>query len=303
MNRILYNLTAEEKAELKSLTDIKKFNDEKVEFNIFQATCQRIGVDAIVKVMNERKSLNEIVEGNKDVARLLITAQERCNGQSKDELMEEFVFDVTDPREEELQKDLMPMLVKKIREKTGLSQKAFASKYDISVHSLLAWEAGQKRISRYAYNYLKNVVTDAIIPIHTITQLTLPLDILDGESISFIKKSKDSSNGAMPDVRYIEGNEWQDGAYIIGIENYEEVEDEKLVYSWEIYPVKLQECIKAAIKYGCNQLYLCENSSEYTCFPALLNNKEKDVTENIETVGNPKTIEEYASLLAGGSEK
>lgn len=52
--------------------------------------------------------------------------------------------------------------IREIRELTGLSQSAFAKKYDIPVASLRHWEIGQRQAPTYLVKLLERVVKEDI---------------------------------------------------------------------------------------------------------------------------------------------
>lgn len=57
------------------------------------------------------------------------------------------------------------MNIKELRSKTGLTQKAFAAKYDIPVRTLQDWESEAHKAPNYVIDLLsKAVATDSIIP-------------------------------------------------------------------------------------------------------------------------------------------
>ena len=85
-----------------------------------------------------------------------------------------------------MQRQLIPEMVKALREKTGLSQKAFAEKYEVSLSSLEAWEAGRKKMSKYAYTYLKESLLDDIRAVKKIGTLTIPFEVMDEEGIQYV---------------------------------------------------------------------------------------------------------------------
>ena len=50
------------------------------------------------------------------------------------------------------------MTFKEIRESTGISQQAFAKKYDIPLRTLQSWETGERKPAPYIIKLLNKVV-------------------------------------------------------------------------------------------------------------------------------------------------
>ena len=207
-------------------------------------------------------SLSECVNGNKEAAKLLITGLERDHGVNRNFFLEKYLFENTDKREIELQKKMIPDLVKEIRAKTGLSQRKFAEKYDISIKSLEAWESGSKTISKYAYEYLKSCLAKKSPAIHKDYTLCLPMNIISEELAKYLNECSlidfddvdydDVENYAV--VAHIPGTPATSEQYIVTIEDGEVIRDDKVQRIWETFPAELQTCIKVAIEYNCNKI-------------------------------------------------
>lgn len=267
---ILDNLTTKELNQLKSLSD-KDFDDGDIYLKVHSSLT---GVDygESDKPDNEKKisghTLSELSDNNKEIARLLILAVERDYGFNRNDLLCRYLFDKKDPREDELQRALLPDLVKEIRAKTGLSQKKFAEEYDISLKSLEAWESGSKKISKYAYHYLRSCFSDKIDIIKDERKMELPLSILDDDDIAYLKHCCEVDRVFEYEcafVRHVEATSDEGEIYIVEIEDPEIIVDGEIIRLWERdeYPENLQECIRVATKFECYRIWFWGVKSKY----------------------------------------
>lgn len=174
-------------------------------------------------------------------------------------ILESYVFDNKDPREDEMQRQLIPEMVKALREKTGLSQKAFAEKYEVSLSSLEAWEAGRKKMSKYAYTYLKESLLDDIRAVKKIGTLTIPFEVMDEEGIQYVINCSAATKemGKALYVRELKPrDEMDDTTYIAEVDHSIEIVDGKEVRAIEKYncPESVKECLRVASKYSCDRI-------------------------------------------------
>lgn len=217
----------------------------------------KVLTDVVIKGSKGKhnSSLSEYTEDNKELARLLLRAFDRYEYVDKGETREIFVFENKDPREDYLQRQLLIDMVKDIRSLTGLSQAKFSEQYDINKRSLQAWESGAKKISKYAYNYLKNAITDNTTIISTVREVNLPIKILDKESIDYLKVCSDEQTGnpkAM--VRHIEESPWMGEAYILYLEKYETLDNGRVENQWDSFPEGLKKCIRPVADYNISDI-------------------------------------------------
>ena len=244
-------LSNEEREELKKYGDYGNINPDTVYNAIYNA--------------KSPKTLTELSDGNKEVAKLLISASERAQFQNKDEELKHFLFNNNNPLEDKLQRSLLPEQVKKIRSLAGLSQKKFAEIHDISIRSLEEWEAGRKKITKYAYNYLESCLSGKT-EVEESKILGLPLNILCEDTIKYLKEYANSDRYAREDieltelinapiVRHIEWCPWQEESYLVLVDSTEEItEDGKLKYARDNYPKDLAECVRVASLYKCKKI-------------------------------------------------
>lgn len=264
------NLTTRELEQLESIID-KDFEDE---LTLHRVLSCLTGCDYGESENPERKrrisgyTMAELAGNNKELARLFILAAEREHGLNRNDFLCRYLFENKDPREDELQRALIPDLVKELRAKTGLSQKKFAEEYDISLKSLEAWESGSKKISKYAYHYLRSCFSDKIGVIKDERKMELPLAILEDDDIEYLKKCCKVDHGYendCPFVRHVEETPHEGEVYIVEVENPEIVIDGEIIRIWERdeYPENLQECMKVAAKFECYRIWFWANSFKY----------------------------------------
>ncbi|WP_026653551.1 helix-turn-helix domain-containing protein [Butyrivibrio proteoclasticus] len=205
-------------------------------------------------------SFSELVGANKDVAKLLIAAKERILGYAKDEILHRYLLDRVDPREDSLQRALLPELVKSLRAKTGLSQRKFAAKYDVSISSLAAWEAGRKKISRYSFDYLRRCVCSYSPMIFHNEILKLPVGVLSKVTRGYLENCSRIDHNS----EFIEGITWVrkveignpvDTIFVVPITNKEVLVDGVVEMVWHNFPADLQECMRVATEYSCRAIY------------------------------------------------
>ena len=272
---IYKNLTYEEGERLKDCSDIYKidYSNSEIASKVY---CTMISYyfhnyDDVIpsKIKENRGLLSELACNDADIARLLIKAVERNCGMDKDYLLLEYLFDISLKEEDQLQRAMLPKLVKHIREQVGMSQKAFADKYDISKKSIEAWESGAKKISKYAFYYLKHSATQEIDWLEQTRILKLPLCILSKDTITYLDKclnidhTNDYEHGYdYVDVRHIEKNANMQETYIVEVtESSEKIVDGKVEAIWKSreYPEELQKCMQAAVEYECKQIWFDKN--------------------------------------------
>ena len=277
-NSIVANLSIKEQNELNTLLNGRSFNEQEA---------IEILIDSVLRHYEEahKQSLSEYVGNDKSLAKLLLTSFERYEGADIGELYELYVFDNKDPREDNLQRELLKDMVKQIRSLTGLSQAKFAERYDINKRSLQAWEIGAKKISKYAYNYLKSAITDHTTIISTTRTVNLPIKILDEESIEYLRFCSDEDAGA-PDaiVSHVMKGPWMGEAYILYLERYETVINGEVRKQWECFPEALKKCIRPVSPYNINKIVFDYDEEIYSYYKELINHSEHDIEAKLEEV-------------------
>ena len=273
-NLILENLTEDETKRLAELTDITRF-DFKTETEMDKAMLAIQGIKGPFSSyrcyydengtpheyhenVEADQSLSELAGGNKEVALILIRALERDDdlGTMKDELLERFLFDNDDPKDDKLQKEILADMVKKIRNTTGLSQQKFANEYNVSRKTLAAWECMDRKITKYSYNYIKNIVSDNIPAISNIKLATLPIELISTDALNYLKACASCDNiSDGPAVGHIEENLFYEEGYIIDIEDYEQIINGKVVDFINTFKNdEIKKCVIEAARHGCSKL-------------------------------------------------
>ena len=275
------DLNAKERASSEYFSLFENFSEEeRTEFErilngrvLDENEATNVLLDSIIKKYNKEheKSLSDYVDDNENLARLLITAFERYEMKDSGELLEKYVFDNKDSREDFLQRKLLTDMVKKIRSLTGLSQAKFAAQYEINKRSLQAWELGAKKITKYAYNYLKSAITSNATFISTIRQVNLPIYILDEKSIKYLRTcSKWESEAPDAIVRHVKESPWMGEAYILYLEKYETVENRRVKNQWDCFPEGLKKCIRPFLAFNISEIVFDFDEEHYTYYKELI---------------------------------
>ena len=180
---ILKNLTENELQVLSKNTDISRLEcqneAEKLKMiHSIKGIREAVDYDELGFIQTDT-TLTELSEGNAETARLLITALERDEdfGDFKDEILNSFLFENEDHKEDKLRKDIIKQLIKECKETAGYSNEDY-EKYGFSADYIDALENGRIKLTRDVYQMLRNVKLHNSLPFYIEKRVLLPIEML-----------------------------------------------------------------------------------------------------------------------------